>query len=72
MDTAPEPYQRITGIIDAALRPLQCLPHDPLVKLINTQTGGTIVTRDVAVYRLGAVWQERPVDRLSPVPRRRP
>jgi hypothetical protein len=70
MSTTPEPRPRITGILDTALRGFQALPHDPLVRFINAETGATVITRDVAIYRRVAAWQERLFDRSSPVPRR--
>jgi hypothetical protein len=68
MDT--EPHQRINGILDAALRAFQAQPHDPLTKFINVETGGIVITRDIAVYRLVPAWLERPFDMASPMPRR--
>jgi len=35
----------------------------PLTKFVNTRTGGVLITRDAAVYRKLAEWEEQPFDR---------
>ena len=45
------------------------IPGAPLIKFVNARTGGTIITRDVAVYRRLPEWREQPFDLRSPIPR---